>query len=96
MDGSSRFWDHQRQRALEMHARLDEQSKPKSIKFELAWIDNAVVEEALRRANIYCGTHDAARALVHICQYYLNHGPQVQCLTSMAAKHKAHADKPSS
>ena len=89
-----RYWEHQRQRVLEMHARLEEKSKPKSIKFELAWDDSVVVEEALQRANTYCGTHDAARGLVHICQDYLNRGPHVRCLDSMAEKKKNESSDP--
>ena len=81
-----RYWEHQRQRVLEMHARLDEQSKPKSIQIELAWEDNIVMQEAISRANTYCGTNDTSRALAHICQDYLSHGPHVRHMNSMAAK----------
>ena len=87
-----RYWEHQQQRLQEMHARLEEQSKPKSITFELTWDDSLIVEEALRRANTYCGTNDITRALLHICQEYLIHGPHVRHMNSMAAKHKAQTD----
>ena len=89
-----RYWEHQRQRVLEMHARLEEKSKPKSITFELAWEDHVIVEEAINRANTYCGTNDAARALLHICQDYLSHGPHVRCLDSMAEKKKNESSDP--
>jgi hypothetical protein len=78
-----------------MRARLEEQSKPKSIQIELAWEDHMVVEEALRRANTYCGTNDTSRALFHICQDYLSHGPHVRCLDSMAEKMKTQTNDPS-
>ena len=84
-----RFWEHQQQRVSEMHARLEEESKPKSIKIKLAWEHHMVVVEALRRANTYCGTNDTSRALFHICQDYLSHGPHVRYLNGMAEKHKA-------
>ena len=90
-----RFWEHHRNRALEMHARLEQQSKPKSINIELAWEHHIVLEEALRRANTYCGTNDTSRALFHICKDYLNHGPHVRCLNSMAGKKKTRTDDPS-
>ncbi len=75
-----------------MHARLKEKSKPKRITFELTWEDNIAVEEAISRANTYCGTNDTSRALAHICQDYLNHGPHVRQMNSMADKHKAKND----
>ena len=86
--GDPRYWEYHRQRALEMHARLNEQSKPKSIKFELGWEDRVVVEEAINRANTYCGTNDTSRALTHVCEEYLSHGPHVRHMNSMAKKKK--------
>ena len=56
---------------------------------------NIAVEEAINRANTYCGTNDTSRALLHICQDYLAHGPHARCLNSMAEKHKAQTDMPS-
>ena len=82
----SRYWEHQQQRLREMCARLEEKSKPTSITFELMWDDNVIVEEALQRANTYCGTNDASRALLHICEEYLIHGPHVRHMNSMAEK----------
>ena len=87
-----RYWEYQQQRLREMCARLEEKSKPKSITFELTWEDNIAVEEAIIRANTYCGTNDTSRALLHICQDYLSHGPHVRCLDSMAEKKKAQTD----
>ena len=88
-----RYWEYQQQRLQEMCARLEEKSKPKNITFELAWEDNMIVEEAINRANIFCGTNDTSRALAHICQNYLIHGPHVRCLSSMAKKKKSQTDK---
>jgi ubiquitin-protein ligase len=90
-----RYWAHHQQRVREMHARLEEQSKPKSIQIELAWEDNMVVQEAIKRANTYCGTNDTSRALFHICQDYPSHGPHVRCLDNMAEKMKTQTDQPS-
>jgi len=90
-----RYWDYHQQRVREMHARLEEQSKPKSIQIELAWEDHMVVEEALRRANTYCGTNNTSRALTHVCEDYLSHGPHVRHMNSMAKKKMAQKDEPS-
>ena len=90
-----RYWEYQQQLLQEMCARLEEKSKPKSITFELTWEDNIAVEEAINRANTYCGTNDTSRALLHICEDYLIHGPHVRCLSSMAEKKKTQTDEPS-
>ena len=90
-----RYWHHQQQRLREMCARLEEKSKPKNITFELTWEDNIAVEEAVNRANAFCGTNDTSRALLHICEDYLAHGPHARCLNSMAEKKTGQTDIPS-
>lgn len=80
------YWEGQRKWVGEMHARLDEKAKPKDVTFNLTEGELVVMEEVVRRARELGGTTSNSHALVDVCEYYLNHGPHVGVMDTIAIR----------
>lgn len=86
--GKQDYWDLEINRLRKMRARFDEEESPQNITFMLGWESLTIVKEALTQANEFSGTNGSAKAIKHICQEYIQHGPRAQAAESLAVKNK--------
>ena len=80
------YWDAIAERARGMLARFEEEEKPQKLTYALGWGARTVVVEALDQAKQHLGTNRNAKALAHLCMDYLQHGPKVRAMESVALK----------